>query len=110
MAKMITLITTTDATKIAVARKPRDAYKYFATIAASGDFGGGTFKLQLSPDGGTTKIDLKDATGTVWSATDDDVIDVELGNGGGNDDQIIIYGVNTGGTGINMAISVFDNL
>jgi hypothetical protein len=110
MAKITTTITNTTATQIAIARKPRNADKYIATIAASGTFGGGTFKVQMSPDGGTTKIDLKDQSGSAWSATANDVINIELGDCGTLSDGIILYGVNTGGTGINMTVNVFDNV
>lgn len=110
MAKITTAITTTTATQIATARKPRDADFYFATIALQGTFGGGTVTLQMSPDGGTTKIGLKDQTGVAYSATANDTIDIQLGTGGGNADQILLYATNTGGTGISMTATVFDNL
>lgn len=110
MAKITTPITTTSATVIAIARKPRDADFYCATIAVSGSFGGGTVTLQMSPDGGTTKIPLKDQSGSVWSITANDAIDIILGTGGKNNDQIILYATNTGGTEISLTANVFDNL
>ena len=110
MAKISTSVTTTNATQIAIARKPRDADFYLATITLAGTFGGGTMKLQMSPDGGTTKVDLEDQSGTVWSATANRTVNIQLGTGGALNDQIILYALNTGGTGISVIATVFDNL
>lgn len=109
MAKRSTNITSATTTEIAVANKPRNADFYFASIATSGTFGGTTVTLQMSPDGGTTKIGLKDQSGSAYSITAADVIDIQLGCGGTNTDQIRLYAVTTGGTGININVDVFDN-
>lgn len=110
MARTQTTIDSTAATQIATARKPRDADFYYATIALQGTFGGGTVTLQMSPDEGTTKINLKDQTGSDYSTTTNDTINIQLGAAGGNSDQIRLYATNTGGTGISMIATVFDNL
>lgn len=110
MAKRTTAITDTSATEIAMVVKPHNATTYNATICVSGTFGGGTVTLQLSPDNGTTKIPLKDQSGSVWSATANDVIEIEIGNSSHNSDNPILYATNAGGVGVNMTVTVFDNV
>jgi len=110
MAKITTNITSATTTEITTARKSRDVPYYFATIFVTGTFGGTTVTLQASPDGGTTKVTLNDPlTGTAYSLTANGAIDIKLGAGGTNSDQIRLYAVTTGGAGININANVFDN-
>lgn len=80
-----------------------------ATIAVSGSFGGGTVTLQMSPDGGTTKINLRDVTGTIASITANDAYNIELGYGSTNGDNIKLYASMAGATAPDVDIAVFDN-
>lgn len=82
---------------------------YEATIFATGTFSAGTVTIQASPDGGTTKVNLRDITGEVVAITQDDVYNVRLGNGRKLGDYIQLYATMAGAGTPAVAISVFDN-
>jgi hypothetical protein len=104
-------ITANESVFLCDARRIVEKPMFKATIAVSGDFDGGTVTLQMSPDGGTTKINLRDVTGTIASITAADAYNIELGFGGTNGDNIKLYATMDGSsestTGVNVA--VFDN-
>lgn len=88
-----------------VVRRHADATDFVATVSYSGTFGSGTVKLQWSPDGGTTKIDIPSSSST--SAT---VIGLgPLGNATKNGDEPLIYAVLTGSTNPSLVVTMFDN-
>lgn len=107
--KSNTTITTNTSVKIADVIRPQGLDAWEASIVVSGSFGGGTIKFQLSPDAGTTLIDLKDASGVVVSLTSADVYNIRLGNSNKNFDQPTIYANLAGSTAAAVAIAVFDN-
>lgn len=110
MARNTASITADGTTFLVNVHKPQSADSYKATIHIAGSsFGGGTVKLQSSPDGGTTKVDLK-INGSAYSATANDVVNIELGNGGKNSDSIKLYAVMTGSTAPAVTVTVHDNL
>jgi len=84
-----------------------DAYEI--TVFVTGGFGGGTTTIQASPDGGTTKVTLKDVAGNVVSITEDDVYNIRLGYAGKLGEEIEIYATMAGATAPAVNIAAFDN-
>ncbi len=84
-----------------------------ATIFVYGDFGsGGTATLQASPDGGTTYIDVPDATGAATAFTANGMANFELY---ANGDVIAANRVNirialAGSTSPDLDIRIFDDV
>ena len=75
----------------------------------SENFDNGTVKIQISPDGGTTKIDAKDPTGTALSFTANGYGTIVLGNGNTNDDFIEVYAtISSQGASASVTVSMFD--
>jgi hypothetical protein len=113
MAKY-TLTFTADATlqKVMTVKIPGTATEWFANSYVYGTFGGGTVTLFASPDGGTTKIALKDAiSGNAISvATTAAMNTIRLGSGSKNDDNIIIYATLASSTNPALTLAIFDNL
>lgn len=113
MAKY-TLDFTADASlsKVMTVKLPGVATEWFANSYVYGTFGGGTLTLFASPDGGTTKIALKDAiSGTAISvATTAAMNTLRLGTGANNNDNIIIYATLAGSTNPALTVAIFDNL
>lgn len=104
-----TLIADTAGTAIVTCTKPRTLTEWMATINAYGTFGGGTLSYKISTNGGTTKVAMKDISGSSYSATADDVINVATGVANNNGKEPIIYAVLTGSTNPNIVIDVMDN-
>lgn len=98
--------------KVCTVNRRNMAQEWFANSFVYGTFGGGTVTLFVSPDGGTTKIALKDAiSGTAISvATTAAMNSIRLGNGGTNSDALIIYATLAGSTNPAMTVAIFDNL
>lgn len=113
MAKY-TIIFAADAanTKIATLQRRNVAQVWEATSFVYGTFGGGTVTLFVSPDGGTTKVALKDwVSGTAVSvATTAAMNFLRLGNGGTNSDNLILYATLAGSTNPALTVAIFDNL
>jgi len=91
-----------------------DAYEVtvFATaVAATDGFDSGTVTIQASPDGGTTKVTLKDVGGTTVAITTDDVYNIRLGYAGKLGEEIELYATMTSAAGgsTNVVITAFDN-
>ena len=86
--------------------------EWFANSFVYGTFGGGTMTLFVSPDGGTTKIALKDSiAGTAISvATTAAMNSIRLGCGDNNTDNLIIYATLSGSTNPALTVAIFDNL
>lgn len=104
-----TSITGTGATLIGYAKRNRHQPMWDGTIWAYGTFGGTTLTYQSSPDGGTTKVDMKDQSGSTRSSTANDTFNLSLNTGAANSDLIPIYATATGGAGISITIDVYDN-
>lgn len=104
-------VTTSTATLIAKVKKQRGTDKYYATVYAFGTWDGATATLQSSPDGGTTKIDIEDSSGTALSATANKTLAVEFGVGGATlGDEIEIYATTTSaGASTDLDFHVYDN-
>ncbi len=102
---------TADATNTAIctAVKPRNADKWIGTFNIFGTFGSGTVALNMSTDGGTTKVAIKKADGTSYTTTAADNFQVELGCGSGNSDDIILYATLSGSTNPSITITAHDN-
>lgn len=94
------------------AHKPsgnRDAY--IATVTIQGTFDGATAALKLSVDGGTTLIPMKDLTGTAYSCTSDDSVNISLGTGfSANGSDLELYLTVSGGGSPELTVYVHDNL
>lgn len=73
------------------------------------NFGSGTVTLQASPDGGTTKINLRDVAGTLVNIVDNDAYNIRLGNGNSLGDSITLYATMAGATSPSVQVDVFDN-
>jgi hypothetical protein len=82
----------------------------YITGAGGNNFGSGTVTLQSSPDGGTTKVTMKNLSGTTYSATSNDSVNLSLGSGATNSDAIKVYAVMTGSTNPSVTVTVKDNL
>lgn len=98
--------------KVMTVKIPGTATEWFANSYVYGTFGGGTVTLFASPDGGTTKIALKDAiSGTAISvATTAAMNTIRLGSGSKLDDNIGIYATLSGATNPSLTVAIFDNL
>lgn len=102
-------ITDNESVYLCDARRIVEKPMFKATIAVSGDFDGGTVTLQMSPDGGATKINIRDVTGTIASITANDAYNIELGLGSTNGDNIKLYATMDGSTSPDVSVAVFDN-
>jgi hypothetical protein len=102
---------TADATNTLICRvtKPRHADIWKATVNIFGTFGSGTVALNMSTDGGTTKVAIKNASGSAYTTTAADNFNMELGNGGRYNDDILIYATLSGATNPSITITVHDN-
>jgi hypothetical protein len=65
--------------------------------------------LQLSPDGGTTKIDLKDASNTVVSFTADEARNIQLGVPSTNTETLELYATLSGASNPDLNITLDNN-
>lgn len=108
--KITTNITADGTYQIATANTTRSLGKMWeATIFATGTFGSGTVTFKMSPDGGTTKIDMTDWANTVRTLTANGyVLTGPLGVGDRNSEYITLYAVMSGSTNPAVAINVFD--
>lgn len=99
-------------TKVCTVSRSRENPMWEATsIVYGSNFGGGTVTLFVSPDGGTTKVPLKDwVSGTAVSVGTTGAINfLRLGAGGTNSDNLIIYATLAGSTSPVLALAIFDN-
>lgn len=83
---------------------------YEATITVTGTFGGGTFKLQTSVDGGVTKVDAKDGTNTTWSITANGQVTIRIPCSDVTPELTpSLYGDLSGATSPSITVTVHDN-
>lgn len=108
MAKYTATITADGSTQLAVIQRRKDAPRWMGTVSLSGTFGSGTYTLQWSPDGGTTKISIPDANGTT-GYTAATVLNLDLGNGSHLTDSPILYVLCAGSTNPSVTVTLFDN-
>lgn len=104
-----TIAANTTGTAIVTVHKPRTLTEWFATFNAYGTFGGGTLSYAISTDGGTTKVAMKDISGSSYSATANDSVNISTGVSNHNGREPIIYAVLTGATSPSITIDVLDN-
>lgn len=89
----------------------QDTYEVtvFVTGGGGNNFDSGTVTIQASPDGGTTKVTLKDTGGNTVSITTDDVYNVKVGHSGKLGEEIELYATMAGSTSPTVDVTVFDN-
>lgn len=113
MANYRTILTVdAAATHLFTAHKPRELTDFMATLNAYGTFGSGTLSYLLSTDGGTTKTTMKDISGSAYSTTTADAVNISLGGGGNHNvtnQQTIIYAGLTGSTNPSITIDSLTN-
>lgn len=98
-------------TKIMTVKIPGTATEWFANAYIYGTFGSGTVTLFASPDGGTTKVALKDAiSGTAITTAAAAMFTLRLGSGSTNTDNIILYATLAGSTNPALTVAIMDNL
>lgn len=83
--------------------KSRQTYTLFVT----GTFGSGTAALYTSPDGGTTSVAIKDATGTAVSFTVNGMTNFELMSDPSS--PIVVQVTLTGATNPSLTLALFSN-
>lgn len=98
--------------KVMTVKLPGVVTEWMANSYVYGTFGGGTVTLFASPDGGTTKIPLKDSiSGTAISVASAAAMNtMRLGSGANNNDNVIIYATLSGSTNPALTLAIFDNL
>lgn len=91
-------------------RRRADTNAWQASVFAYGTFGSGTLVLKASPDGGTTKVAMKDFTGTAISGTAAYTFNTQpMGNGSHLADFITIYVSMSGSSSPAVTVALFDN-
>jgi hypothetical protein len=83
---------------------------YSATVFVNGTWGSGTFTITASPDGGTTKVAIKDIAGAAFSLTANGVgfFRIPIANVAAGS-EIRLYGNLAGSTTPALTVTVFDN-
>lgn len=104
-----TIAADTAAAQITFIDKPRSLTSYFATLNAYGTFGSGTLSYLISTDGGTTKTTVKTISGTAYSATAADAVNIATGVANHLGKEPILYAALTGSTNPSITIDVLDN-
>ncbi len=94
---------------IATVNKKRDLDNWFGTFLAYGDFAGGSITWKISPDSGTTKLDLRNASGSSVVSTADDKFTSCLAGGANNSDAPLLYASLSGATGPSLYVVLYDN-
>lgn len=105
-------ITTNTTTELVRPVRRSSADSWSATLGFSGTFGSGTYSLQYSPDGGTTKITMTDLTGAAYAITAATVISISLycSSSPITGKEPIIYVVSSGSSGANVVVNCQDNV
>lgn len=111
MAKYTKTLTVDGDTAICqIDRRRADTNAWQGSIFAYGVFGSGTVAMKMSPDGGTTKIAMKDFNGTAITGTSAYAFNTQpLGNGSHLGDFITIYASLSGSTNPSITVDLFDN-
>lgn len=81
---------------------------YLITFIFSGTISG-TTNVQISPDGGTTKVNLRDTSGSVTNITAAGTLSFILPNSTKNSGAPELYITTSGSAGITMTVNAFDN-
>jgi hypothetical protein len=100
-------ITGNGSVKIADVHKSREYTNYTITVIATGGFGGGTVKIQISPDEGVTLADLAIGS-TVPTIATGQAYTFICGNGHALGDQPSIYATVAGATAATINIVAYD--
>lgn len=108
MSKYSATVTTNTANYLCDVDRRRDSPSFFASIVCYGTFGGGTITIQMSPDGGTTKMDVPNQAGASTTFTANSVQNIELGNGDGLT-AMKLYATMAGSTSASVVVEVWDN-
>lgn len=87
----------------------RDHYIWQATMFAYGTWGSGSLAWQWSPDGGTTKLAINDASRSAITSVANDSFQAQGGTGSHNSDKVTIYATLTGATNPSLTVGFFDN-
>lgn len=110
MSKHTALLNANESVEICPVSRGTEMNAFETTVFVTGDFDGGTVTIQASPDGGATKVTLKDVAGTVVSITEDDVYNIRLGYAGKLGQEIILYATMAGSGGSpDVDVVAFDN-
>lgn len=98
-------------TVLANIHRRADSQSYAGSFFAQGTFGSGTVTLQVSIDGGTTKITVKDVLGNNVSLSANGYQNFVLGNPSTDlgADQITLYATLVGSTNPSLTVALFDN-
>ena len=97
-------------TKLATIVRRHDSQSYAASFFVKGSNGGGTWTLQASPDGGTTKYTVQDVLGNDITGTTGAYFNYVLaGDAGTNSSGLELYVNLTGSTSPTLTIYNFDN-
>lgn len=97
-------------TQLASVHPPRGKEQWEATVAIQGTFGGGTVTLFQSLDGGTTKIQVRDLSGTLYSTMSNDTFIWSIpGLPDSRASEIRLYATLAGSTSPNLSIIIMDN-
>ena len=109
MAKTTHTITTNNSsTAIVTATRPAGNQYYECMIFVYGTWGSGTIAWMLSPDGGTTKLPIKDLTNVAITSTANDSFTFRLPMGR-DFEEITLYASLTGATSPSLTVLTFDN-
>lgn len=95
--------------QIASCHSRRGVLEYIATILVNGTWGGGTITFSFSKNGGTTKIPVKDLTGTTVTSTADDNVNISTGTSHINTVELTLWATLAGATNPSLTLDVFDN-
>lgn len=108
MRRTTTTITANGATEIA---RITSSVLYKATISIYGTWSSGTATIQMSVDGGTTKVDLEATVGTAFSATANKIFNLsETVMRGDNTTPVILYATLSGAGSPSLTVKVDDNI
>lgn len=109
MAKYTANLSANGDVYVCTIRRPSGGGIWSGRFLVYGTFGSGTVALKLSPDGGTTKISLKDSAGAI-AITSNDVVDMPIsGYSDKNNESLTIYASLSGATSPSITIEVWDN-
>lgn len=89
-----------------------DAFEVTVFVYSGGGngFNSGNVTIQASPDGGTTKVTLKDVAGSTVAISDDDVYNIRLGYAGKLGEEIELFATMQAAVGAtNVEVVAFDN-
>lgn len=110
MAKYTSTIVADGSTLLCTIDRNRNLPSFMATVCAYGTFGSGTLILQISPDGGTTKLTIKDNNSVAISLTASGTANIELLTGSKNTDGLQLYATLTGSTNPSITVATFSNV